>query len=48
MKGAPKMVELKKAHKQQVKEENREKRKSKVPKHIKKKKEKMGKQKHAK
>lgn len=37
--------ELKKAHKQAVKEEKREKRKNKVPKHIKKRKEKMAHQK---
>lgn len=34
-------LELKKAHKQAVKEEKREKRKNKVPKHVKKRKEKM-------
>lgn len=39
---------MKKAHKQAVKEENREKRKHKVPKHIKKRKEKLLKSKHSK
>lgn len=37
----PHGLELKKAHKQAVKEEKREKRKNKVPKHVKKRKEKM-------
>ena len=37
--------ELKKAHKQAVKDDKRERRKNKVPKHVKKRKEKMGKQK---
>ena len=44
----PEMVDLKKAHKQAVKEEKREKRKSKIPKHVKKRKEKVIKQRHGK
>ena len=44
----PQQVELKRAHKTAVKEEKRERRKSKVPKHIKKRKEKLLKQRHSK
>ena len=44
----PDQLELKKAHKTAVKEEKREKRKNKIPKHIKKRKEKVWKQKHSK
>lgn len=44
----PEMAELKKAHKQAVKEEKREKRKNKIPKHMKKRKEKVIKQRHGK
>lgn len=44
----PDQLELKKAHKAAVKEEKREKRKNKIPKHIKKRKEKVWKQKHSK
>jgi RIO kinase 1 len=39
---------LKKAHKKAVKEENRERRKNKVPKHVKKRKEKVLKTRHSK
>lgn len=41
-------AEMKRAHKQAVKEEKREKRKNKVPKHVKKRKEKVQKLRHAK
>ena len=44
----PEMVDLKKAHKQAVKEQKREKRKNKIPKHVKKRKEKVIKQRHGK
>ena len=44
----PDMTEMKKAHKQAVKEEKREKRKNKTPKHVKKRKEKVIKQRHGK
>ena len=44
----PHHLELKRAHKTAVKEEKREKRKTKVPKHIKKRKEKLWKQRHGK
>ena len=44
----PEMAELKKAHKQAVKEEKRERRKNKIPKHMKKRKEKVIKQRHGK
>ena len=44
----PHELELKKAHKTSVKDEKREKRKTKIPKHIKKRKEKVWKQKHSK
>lgn len=47
-KGDPEMVELKRAHKQLVKEEQREKRRNKVHKNVKKRKEKMGRQKYSK
>ena len=42
----PQSSELKKTHKQAVREERREKRKNKVPKHVKKRKDKVWKQKH--
>ena len=42
----PHRLELKRAHKTAVKEENRERRKNKIPKHVKKRKEKLWKQKH--
>ena len=44
----PEMAGLKKAHKQAVKEEKREKRKNKIPKHVKRRKEKVIKQRHGK
>ncbi len=47
-KGDPEMMEQKRAHKQLVREEKRERRKNKVPKHVKRRKEKVGKQKHGK
>ncbi|CAI8010610.1 Serine/threonine-protein kinase RIO1 [Geodia barretti] len=47
-KGDPAQLELKRAHKASVKEEKREKRKTKVPKHVKKRKEKLWKLRHSK
>lgn len=47
-KGDPELAELKKAHKQAVKEDKRERRKNKIPKHVKKRKEKQGRQKRGK
>ena len=44
----PQQHELKRAHKAAVREEKREIRKNKVPKHVKKRKEKLWKQKHSK
>ena len=44
----PQQLELKRVHKTSVKEEKREKRKAKVPKHVKKRKEKLWKQRHSK